>query len=365
MSIIKKSFPIYLLGLVFLFTSCSQEETTQPVRKNIEDAVFASGFIEQEHNYTVSSKVEGIIKSIPVKVGDILTKNELVAFVENDVQNNQLQDAKVVYEDALNNTAPDAPQLQNLQLQIKQAKEQVAFDKANYLRYKDLWEKKSVSKLDFEKTELQYKAAQQNLAALEENYLEVQSTLELNVQRSLVQVNTQSSLLDDYKLITKASGQVIKIYKKEGELVRKGEAIANIGSGAYIIKLFVSEDDITKVNIGSKVAVNLNTYPDDSFTAKVTKIHPGFDEVEQSYIVEAQFEVLPEKMFSGTQLQANIETGKRKNVLVIPSSYLSKGNFVVLGNGEEKQIEIGSKNNEWTEVISGITQNDAIVKPKS
>ena len=354
-----------LLGLTLMLASCNSEETTVPVRKHIDEAVFASGHIEQENNYTVSAKVEGILLSFPIKEGDEVHKNDVIAIIENEVQNNQLQDAIAVYKDAADNASPNSPQLQSLQTQIDQGQQQLAFDKENYVRYKGLWEKKSVSKVEFEKAELQYKASLNNLLALEKNYSELRNSLKLNVQRSQVQVHTQQSMLKDYKLITGESGKVINVFKKQGELVRKGEAIANIGSGDYLIKLFVSEDDITKVNIGQAVSVHINTYPDQSFPARVSKIYPGFDESEQSYVLEAQFDQMPEKMFSGTQLQANIETDRRKNVVVIPREFVSKGSFVRLENGEEKQIETGSKNNDWVEVISGISEQDIIVKPRS
>lgn len=353
------------IGLMLIQASCQPKESTLPAVKNIEDAVFASGYTEQENNYTVSAKVDGIILSLPVKEGDSVAKNKVIAIIENEVQHNQLQDASAVYQDALKNASPNAPQLQSLQTQIDQAKQQLAFDKEHYRRNKALWDKKSVSRLDFEKAELQFKAAQSNLSALQEQYQEVQNTLQLNVERSRVQVNTQRSLLKDYELTTGASGKVIKVFKKQGELVRRGEAIAKIGSGEYIIRLFVSEDDITKIDIGHPVVVHINTYPDQTFAAEITKIYPAFDETEQSYIVEAEFKQLPQKMFSGTQLQANIETGNRKNVLVIPTAYLSRGSFVKLENGEEKQIETGSKNKEWTEVVSGLAEGDVIVKPNN
>ncbi len=355
---------LYLVAFLFMLTSCDQQETQVPIRKNIEDAVFASGYMEQENNYTVSAKVDGIIISLPVKEGDAVTKDDLIAIIENEVQNNQLQDALVIYNDAVKNASPDAPQLKHIQTQIDQAQQQLTFDQENYLRYKELYDKNSVSKLDFEKAELQFQASQNNLLALQKNYEEVQNNLQISVERSRVQVSTQQTQLNDYALKTEASGTVITVFKKQGELARRGEAIAKIGSGDYIIKLFVAEDDITKVDIGQSVAVDINTYPNNTFSARITKIYPAFDEAEQSYIVEAKFEQLPEKMFSGTQLQANIETGNRKNVLVIPTEYVSKGSLVMLENGEEKQIETGSKNSVWTEVVSGITEKDVIVKPK-
>ncbi|MEL6698822.1 MAG: HlyD family efflux transporter periplasmic adaptor subunit [Bacteroidota bacterium] len=359
----KKGYILYLIGLLVLTAACTQQERTQPILKNIEDAVFASGYIEQEYNYTVSAKVEGILLSCPVKEGDSVTQGETIATIENDVQNNQLQDALAVYADASQNASANSLQLQQIQTQIDQAKQQVAFDKENYARYKDLREKNSISQLEFEKISLQYQNAQHNLESLEQNYAEAQQSLKLTEERSLVQVQTQRSMLKDYQLTTGVSGQVINVFKKQGELARRGEAIAQIGSGQYLIKLFVSEDDITKVDLGHTVAASINTYPEETFQARVTRIYPGFDETEQSYIVEAVFEQMPQKMFSGTQLQANIEVGGRQNVLMIPTSFLSRGSYVMLENGSEKQIATGSINKDWTEVVSGLSAEDVILKP--
>lgn len=357
-------FISYTLLFTCLFNSCKKKETITPIRKNIEKAVFASGYIEQSNQFTVSSSVEGIIQSIPISEGDTISEGAIVAIVESDVQNNQVLDAIAVYNDAANNASANAAHLQQIQTKINQAQEQLDLDKTNYERYKDLRTKNSVSQLDFEKAELQYNASKNNLLALQDSYKEAEANLKLNKTRSLVQVNTQKAILEDYQLITSISGQVINLYKNQGELIRKGEAIAEIGSGEHLIKLFVSEDDITKINIGQSVAVSINTYPNEVFTAKVTKIYPGFDKTEQSYVLEARFIELPKKMFSGTQLQANIQTASKANALVIPTEYVYKENYVLLENGEERKIEIGSENEEWTEVISGISDTDEIVKPK-
>ena len=359
----RRLVPLLSLGLLLFLAACEEEETTIPTKRNIEDAVFASGYMEQENNYTVSAKVDGILLSLAVKEKDTVAQNEVIAIIENEVQNNQLQDALVVYKDAVKNASPDAPQLQSLRLQIEQAKEQLSFDEEQYERNKELWDKKSVSQLDLDRASLQFKASQSNLLALEKQYQDVQNTLQLSVERSLVQVNTQKSMLKDYALLAGNSGEVIEVFKKQGELVRRGEPIARIASGKYLIRLFISEDDITKIDLGNSIAVTINTYPRAVFPAVVSKIYPAFNEAEQSYIVEAEFAEYPPKMFSGTQLQANIETGNRKKVLVIPTDYVFRGSFVMLPSGQEKEIETGSKNKEWTEVISGLAEEETIVKP--
>jgi multidrug efflux pump subunit AcrA (membrane-fusion protein) len=197
--------------------------------------------------------------------------------------------------------------------------------------------------------------------ALQENYEERLNALQLSVQRNKEQVKIQQALLNDYTLKAKRNGIIINVFKEPGELVRRGEEVLKIGNGDYIIKLFVSEEDITKIELNQTVIVSINTYLDRTFEATVSKIYPGFDESEQSYIIEARFDELPEKLFSGTQLQANIQTDNKDKVLLIPTSYLNN-NKVLLKNGDLIPLEIGYSDSEWTEVKSGITVSDVIVK---
>lgn len=360
-----KSIALFLgLAVVFMFQSCNKKaETTSPTRISIEEAVFASGYMEQENTHTLSANADGILLSLSLKEGQAVENRQRIAVIQNDVQSNQVTDAQVAYQDAANSASPGSPELQNLSVQIAQAKKQLSFDQENYQRFKELYAQKSVSKLEFEKYELQYTAAQNNLKSLEENYKDLQSNLKLNVERNRIQLNTQKDKLNDYYVFTSQAGVITKVLKKEGELVRKGETIAQVASGNFIVKLFVAEDDIVKVNVGQSVALNINTYPNQAFMSTVHKIYPGFDEGEQSYIVEAVFDKFPPKMFNGTQLQANIEVGKRENVLVVPSSYVIKGQLVKLESGEEKAVKIGSRTTKWIEIISGLTEKDIIVKP--
>jgi len=96
----------------------------------------------------------------------------------------------------------------------------------------------------------------------------------------------------------------------------------------------------------------------------VTRILPGFNEEEQSYVIEASFDLLPPTIFSDTQLQANIETGKRKGVLVIPSAYLVKGRYVILKDGTQKEVRTGSRSSDWVEIVSGVTEIDILIKSR-
>lgn len=360
MKIYIKYFLIMMIGIVFV--SCHQKEKTNPQRKNIEEAIFGNGFIEQNEDYVVSAASNGIIQQLLVTEGDNISKYALVAIIKSDIQNSQLQDAQTVYGDATKNALDNSPELQQISAQIIQAQQQLNLDKTNYSRYKELRTKNSVSQLDLDNAELKYKNSLENLNVLQKKLDQTKDNLNLAVDRSKISVNTQKSVLNDYFVKAENNGKVIEVFKKKGELVRSGDPIAKIGSGSFRIKLYISEGDIIKVKTGQKAAVNLNTYDNKIFMATITKILPGFDTEEQSYVIEATFDKIPENIYSGTQLQANIIVGNRNNVLVIPTSYLIKGNLVTLEDGTQKPVKTGMKNNEWTEIISGLQEKDIIIK---
>jgi hypothetical protein len=72
----------------------------------------------------------------------------------------------------------------------------------------------------------------------------------------------------------------------------------------------------------------------------------------------------PEKLFANTQLQANIIVADKEDILTLPTTYLLKGDSVILEDGSRKSVAVGIRNQEWVEIIGGITENQTLVHPK-
>jgi len=350
--------------LMMCLGACSSQQETRPVRKSLQQAVFASGHLEQEDEYVIAATAEGTIRELNMREGDKLTAGQILVRIKSDAARTQLQEARIVYNDARKNATPDAPQLSQLEAQIGVARAQLDQDRLNYERYTALRSKNSASQLELEKAQLLYKTSHSNLVALEENYSQVQGALRLNAARSLQQVKTQQAILSEYETTTDHPGIVLDVLKKKGELVRKGEVIAKIGSGRHIMKLFIAEDDITRLSLGQRAIIQMNNYPDTTFAATITRILPAFDQTAQSYSVEAAFVNPPPQLLSGTQLQANIVQEGVKPVLVIPSAALVRGQFVQMRDGKERAIRTGQKVGSWVEVKAGLTEKDIILLPK-
>lgn len=351
--------------LITLLASCSKEETVQPRKVDIIDAVFASGYVIYEYEYQVTAKAEGYLINSSVEEGSQVAAQTPLFQLSNEVQGEQLSNAQLNYRDAIKRLDAKSPDRVKQELQIEQAKAQLAVEEKNYERYKKLRASDAVSKADYERIALQYENAKSNLALQEAALADLINALEISAKNAESQVIIQQETNTDYFLSSKISGEVLNVFKQPGELVKRGEVVATIGGGKKLAKLFVSEEDIALIATNQKAVLNLNTDRNQSYQGKVRKIYPSFDANEQSFVVEASFEQLPFTLYHNTQLQANIVIDEKANALVIPQEYLDEETSQVrLKNGDWKPVKLGIRNERWVEVLEGLDDKQVLVKPE-
>jgi multidrug efflux pump subunit AcrA (membrane-fusion protein) len=353
-------------SLMLVFSACDKTPETRPRRRDIVDAVFASGNITRKDQYKVIANADGYLKDVRVTEGDTVNRGQLLFRLSGEVQQTQVLNARDNYRFALSNYDPHSPQMEQLNLQIAQAQQKYTVDSANYRRYQRLLPGHAIAQVDYDNARLTMQASANNLGVLEKNRTDLQRTLSLNKDNARAQLRIQDQNNDYYQLPAATNGVVLSVTRKAGELVRKGDVLAEIGAGRVIIKLFIAEDDISQVQVNQRVLVSLNTNKTQVYNAQVTKIYPSFDDSDQSFIAEAAFTGnFPPGLRDGTQLQANIVLGAKKGVLVIPTIYLETGDKVILKEGNrEVPVKTGIRNLDYTEILDGLTENQVIVLPK-
>ena len=364
MRIIKFIIPI-VAGLVLLNSCGKNGETTKPVRKNITETVFASGVLVPINLYNLTSQSNGYLISLNFEEGDIVKTNDLLAVIDNKTYDINSQSADMLLNIAKANTLPDAPALKQIESNLQAAELKMNQDKQQTERYKELYESNSVSKLEYENMLLIYENSKANYLSLKENYNHQKQLAEqqLIAQRSQSEVN--KVLQGNNELRVVVGGKVYTKNKELGDYVRRGEIIATIGNPKNLYtKLSIDESSMSKIKLNQKVLIQLNTHKGDVLNASITEIYPSFDKQTQSFYCKAVFTDSLPFLMSGTQLQANILTKEKENVLVIPRSYLDYGNLVnVKGEGKVK-IETGIISTDWVEVKGGVDENTILILDK-
>ena len=357
---------VLIFGFTLFFCSCRRSHETYPQHKDLVDVVFASGSIVMEKNYLITAQTEGILSESYVTAGDSVKSGELLFRIDNQPQEAMVASSRAGYKYAENNIDKSSPVLQKLQLQYNQLADQLVNDSIQYMRYKTLYATRAVSRAEFDKMELTYKKSKSDIRQLGNTIADTRQTLQLEALNAKAGYLTQQNIDNQYLLKARYAGIVLNLPKIPGELIKRGETVAQIGAGKYTARLLVSEADIDKIRVGQEVLIELNTDKKNAHKAIITKVYPAFDQNEQSFMADAEFTQLFSGIRVGTQLQANIIVGKTENALVIPSAYLSDSNTVILAKTKAAvHVKTGIVTPEWAEITLGLHENDQLMLEKN
>ncbi|MBL0745887.1 efflux RND transporter periplasmic adaptor subunit [Chryseolinea lacunae] len=364
-----KNYLVPILPLVVLFcNSCKEKDTwVTPREAPITEAIFATGHLEPVGQRVLTSFTEGYLRHAFVKESDVAANGAVLFTLDNSSKAIEEDAAEKNLQLTVQNTSPQSPVLQKLRIDLKTAQQKRALDSLQYARLNRLFETKSVAQVDLDKAKLEYELDVNNEKSIREN---IEAT-QLNLQQSLVQAQSQyqsSSVGNHYYTLRSPDWlRVYQVFKKPGELVRKGDAVALLGHpDSLIVMLFVDEGSISKIKLGQRVLIELNTAKGKSYQAKVSRIYPYFDTETQSFRVEASVDELLPGSIAGTLLQGDIIVNHKAKTLLMPRPCLGpNGEVVVLRRNVRDTItpETGIISTEWVEVISGVTPEDKILKP--
>ncbi|MCD6012417.1 MAG: efflux rane fusion protein [Flavipsychrobacter sp.] len=361
---------IIVLGLLLLhISSCKPKfDEATPKTGPVTEAVFASGSIEPKDAYMLTALFDGFIQKSHVSENDIVKDGQLLFQLDNRQQRTQVNIAKTNLTYAKINASDNSPALQQLKAQINAAKAKMQTDHTTLARYENLYLTHSVSRQDVDNARLNYESSQNNYNALQENYKATENKMRQELANTQSQLQNAEAGNQYYNLSAIGAGKVYQIFKKQGDLIRKGDQVAQIGNpDSIVINLDVDEGSISKVQSGQRVLIELNTEKNKTYEATISKIYPHFNERSQSYKVEARFLREIPGLISGTQLQANIITTTKDDAMLIPHSFVMSGNKVLVKKGEKidtTAITTGIVSDEWIEVLTGLAATDKIVKQK-
>ncbi len=366
----KKSFLVkswnrlVLLTLVVLCSCNNEKDAIYPEFRPLKESVYTSVTIQPDSLYQAHAIVSGILDKNLVEEGTIVNEGEAIIQVINNSPKLNAQNAELQLKLAQDQYNGRAAILKTIEDEIKAATLKYKNDSVNYFRQKNLWLKKIGSKAEYDSKELNYQLAKNNLQLLKSRYESTKNELETAVKQAANNLETAKIASDDYTVISRVSGKVYALYKEPGEIVSTMEPLATIGSrDRFIVEMLVDEVDIVKVEPQQKVLIVLDAYGERVFEGKVFRILPKKDERNQTFTVEALFDIQPKTLYPGLAGEANIIIKEKDSVLTLPISYL-KDNSVETKDGTIT-IEIGLRNMEFVEVISGIDANTEVFKPKN
>jgi multidrug efflux pump subunit AcrA (membrane-fusion protein) len=357
---------LFLLLTLSTLVSCGTKEEGKPVVQDIKELVFASGELEWDNSYNLTAQTDGILVNATFDVGNKVTENQIIASIDNKTNENNTASAKDLVVISKENLTENAPALQQLQQNIKFAESKYQQDKTQAERYKRLYDSQSIAKVEYENMQLAAENSLSQLNALKKQYQQVLQQSKQSYINTENQLKNNQVVLGYNKLVVPQKGTIIKKLKFSGDYVKKGDVIAVIADENKVEGVLnVDENSIGKVKIGQTVFVQLNTNKNEVYNAKISEILAAFDEQTQSFICKVIFDKPLNTSLYGTQLEANILVGEKKNALLIPRNFLGFGNKVMVkGKDEAIIVKTGIVSTDYVEILDGITKEDVLLPLK-
>ena len=349
--------------LITLLFSCNNKvETTYPSIENITHSVYASGVIKSDNQYQVYAKVNGVITQVLVQDGSFVKKGQAIVKLGDDAQKLNYENAKLLanFSDANANKE----KLQQAQTELELAKLKMKNEFSLLERQNKLWAQEIGSKNDIDQRELSYKNAMSNFNANNLRINDLKKQIDFQSEQTKRNASIYATSVNDFTIKSEIDGKIYSLTKEKGEMVNTQTPIAVIGDASkFYVELQVDEYDISKIKIGQKVLLTMDSYKGEVFEATISKLYSMMNEKSKSFKVEANFTKQPLNLYPNLTTEANIIIEVKENTTTIPRNYLINNDFVVLANQEKRKVTIGLKDYEKVEILSGITTKNQIFKP--
>ncbi len=355
---------IFIFCILIIWGCKKNQDTTQPIVKDITESVYASGKIKAAEQYAVFPTVNGILRKALVKPGDTVKKGSALFLLDNRTSDLANNNAKLNLELSEENSKRNSDKLQELELAKNIAYRNLQLDSSVYLRQKHLWEQKIGTELEFEQKTVAYQTSKSNYEIANSKYAQAKRQLATETKLASNNYTITSKQKEDYTIKSMMDGTVYDVLKEPGELITPQTQLAVIGlSNQFIIELEVDEKDISRIKIDQHIEISMDSYKGKVFEGFITSIYPIMNERTRTFTVKAKFINQPPTIYPNLSVEANIIIHTKKNALVIPTEYLVNDSSVLLEDKKIKIVKIGLQDYSYVEILEGIKSTDILYKP--
>jgi len=182
------------------------------------------------------------------------------------------------------------------------------------------------------------------------------------------QLERQGTVRRNLVIRSPASGTVMEKMAVEGMRAMAGEAlfkIADLSSVWVIAEVF--EQDLGLVSSGQAVRITLDAYPGQTFEGKAAFVYPALN--PETRTARVRIELSNPHGQLKPMMYAHVEIGGRsRRALAVPrSSVIESGKRTLVlvergeGRFEPRSVELGTRGDDWVEVLSGLSGGEAVV----
>jgi len=264
---------------------------TQPI------PIHATGLVGSESEMQLSFKIGGIIQAIYVDAGDQVRKGQVLATLRPD----------------------------EIQAQVSKAEQARDMAKRDLERAQNLYQDTVITLEQYQNTRTAFEVAEADL--------------------KIANFNQQYA-----RILAPSDGTILRKFAEPNELVNPGTPLMMLGGAAnrsaYTVKVGIADKDIIKLQGGDSATVRFDAYPQEVFTAVISRIPSAAD--PQTGVFEVELTLTPTSL--------PIKNGFVGEVNIFPTQqqpyYKISMNALVEGNSKEAKVFVPSQDSQHAKAVT-------------
>lgn len=313
---------LVILGFFLLRPKENQQrfQFTQVKRQDIRSTVSSSGTLSGKDAANLKFKLSGKLAYLNVKAGDVVSKWDMIAWLDTQDLSIKLQQAQ--------NTLRDK----------QAAAEKTLDDVKDHSKDETFTQKKD------------------------------RSAAEVARDNAFDAVKEAQRAFQDAVIYSPLSGLITQTNGVPGQIVSSSDLIAQVVDNSQItFDTDIDEADIGKISVGQQTEVTLDAFEGETFQGSVDQIIPQTKTTSSGATVVTVKIVLkdaPKTFINGLSGQASIIISESKNALTIPQEALREDGTVFIIDGKSfKPVKVSAdlKSDTDVEIKEGLNEGDQVL----
>jgi len=321
--------------------------------------VMGTGTLEARTQSSISPKISGRIETIDVDQGQRVSQGDLLVTLDDKELQQQVAIAEANLESA-------QAAIIRLETDKKTATATFSQAKKSFKRLEKLVRQQAISQDELDKATEALSLATTGISRADAAISEGQKQL-IASQKTL---DYHNSRLDDSRIVAPFDGLIVSRSKEPGDVVVPGSEILELISTDQLwISAWVDETEMSRLAVEQPARIVFRSEPDTEFKGKVFRLGREADRETREFIVDVDVLKLPNNWAVGQRAEAYIEVDRENDVVLLPVNLIvnRESQFGVFVNSNKvakwQPIEIGLRNRDVVEVVSGLDAGDMIVTP--
>lgn len=280
------------------------------VDRNLVELVSASGRIQPQTKVDITSEINGEIRWVAVKEGDRVAIGDRLVILDTVQLRSDVDQARYAMNEA-------EARLAGMKTNLAQAKYDLDLQQEMFVG------KKLSSETSYKTAQFAYQAAQSN-----------HNASIAQAQQAKARYDKQLDYLSKAKIVAPMAGVITYLDCEVGEIAAaqtgfsQGRTLMTISDlDVYEVEVEVDETEIAKVELGQETEIEVDAFPDTTFTGRVVEIGntaifvgAGTQDQSTNFRVKVVFDDANVKIRPGMSATVDITSNTRHGVLSVPFS---------------------------------------------